>query len=299
MTSLFHHPVGDPVLCRSRPDLARARSLQAWANLNHCSLCAHECGVNRIAGETGPCRAGAVSRVFHAQTEVSDEQELAPLFALSFSGCDLRCDFCNTGRESWDPAAGSAVCDGPLPSPALEALARRATHALERGARSIMILGGEPTVHLPAALQLASLLPAEARLVWKTNAHGSAVGRELLHGVFDTWVADLKFGQDDCALRLARVPDYSRIVRENLQWAHRHTDLIVRHLLMPGHFDCCWRPVARWIAAELPGVKVSLRAGFWPGWFSARHPELRSTTSRAEESEAREFGRHLGLNLIP
>jgi uncharacterized Fe-S radical SAM superfamily protein PflX len=56
------------------------------------------------------------------------------------------------------------------------------------------------------------------------------------------------------------------VVRENLQWAHTHSDLIVRHLLMPGHAACCWRPVAEWLAENLPGVKVNLRAGFWPAW---------------------------------
>ena len=118
-----------------------------------------------------------------------------------------------------------------------------------------MLLGGEPTIHLPTALEFASLLPDDATLVWKTNAHATAEARALLDGVFDVWVADYKFGNDACAQRLAKVPDYTAVVRENLRWAHTHTDLIVRHLLMPGHVDCCWRPIAEWLAAELPGCE--------------------------------------------
>ena len=282
-----------------RAALALHRSRLARAHLQHCHLCAHRCGANRLAGEAGPCRAGTTARVFHTQTEVSDEQELAPVFAVAFSGCDLRCDFCNTGRQSWDPQAGIPVWQDAEPAPGLAAIASRARQALAHTARSVMILGGEPTIHLPAVLDLVSALPDEARLVWKTNAHGTPEARALLDGLFEVWVADYKFGQDTCALRLAGVPDYTVTVRENLLWARGHTDLIVRHLLMPGHLDCCWRPVAEWLASALPGVKVSLRTGFWPGWFSARHPELDQTTTRTEETRARELALQLGLHLIP
>src|SRR5690242_11272500 len=50
----------------SRPELARQRSLEARDSLANCHLCAHHCGVNRLAGEQGLCRAGAEARFFHA-----------------------------------------------------------------------------------------------------------------------------------------------------------------------------------------------------------------------------------------
>ncbi len=197
-------------LPRSRSDLARERAALARAALTECRLCAHDCGVNRVAGERGPCHAGAEARVFSAQVEVSDELELIPTYAIALSGCDLRCDFCITGRESWNPRAGEVF------SP--EEIAARAVAALAGGARTVMILGGEPTVHLPAALEIVAALPEDARLIWKTNAHGSAQARALLDGLFDVWLADYKFGNDACAARLARVPDYTRVTRENLRW---------------------------------------------------------------------------------
>jgi putative pyruvate formate lyase activating enzyme len=270
--------------------LARERAIQAHALLADCRLCAHDCGVNRLAGETGLCHAGAGARFFSAQVEVSDELELMPTFSVALSGCDLRCDFCITGKESWNPRAG-------LGFDAAE-MAAQAEAALENGARTIMVLGGEPTIHLPAALEFVSFLPASAKLIWKTNAHGSAQSRELLDGMFDVWLADFKFGNDACARRLAKVPDYVRVVQENLLWANEHSELIVRHLLMPGHVECCWRPVAEWLAENLPGVKVNLRAGFWPAWKSARHSELRGTVSDTEVKLASAIAIECNLNLI-
>jgi putative pyruvate formate lyase activating enzyme len=223
--------------------------------------------------------------------EVSDELELMPTFSVALSGCDLRCDFCITGKESWNPRAGLAFDAA--------AMAARAEAALHKGAKTIMVLGGEPTIHLPAALEFVSRLPDSARLIWKTNAHGSAPARELLDGMFDVWLADFKFGNDACAQRLAKISDYVRVVQENLRWANEHSELIVRHLLMPGHGECCWPPVAEWLAENLPGVKVNLRAGFWPAWHARRHQEFHHTLSTSENHLALELARKLGLNLIP
>ena len=275
----------------SRSALACERAAAARASLADCHFCAHHCGVNRLVGETGLCHAGAEARFFMAQTEVTDELELIPTFAVTLSGCDLRCDFCITGKESWNPRSGDA--------PVAIKMAEKAKAALRAGARTIMVLGGEPTIHLHAALEFVSLLPDDAKLAWKTNAHGSAQAREFLDGMFDVWVADYKFGNDDCARRLAKIPDYNDVVWENLLWANEHSELIVRHLLMPGHLECCWKPVAEWLAAELPGVKVNLRSGFWPAWKSARHPELHNVVSTDETRRAWQIAEQHGLNLIP
>jgi len=292
-TSLAERETGVQQTRRSAPRsvLARERARTAGAMLAECRFCAHDCGVNRLAGETGLCHAGAKARFFSAQVEVSDELELIPTFAVALSGCDLRCDFCITGASSWNPRAGAGFDAG--------AMAAQARMALQGGARTVMVLGGEPTIHLPAALEFVSLLPETAKLIWKTNAHASVPARELLNGMFDVWLADFKFGNDACARRLAKIPDYNRVVQENLLWADEHSELIVRHLLMPGHVECCWQPVAQWLAANLPGVKVNLRAGFWPAWHAARHAELRRLVSTRENDCAVGLAREFNLNLIP
>lgn len=285
---LVPSPLSIENVARSAKAAARIRS--ARAALLDCRLCAHECGVNRLESPAGQCHAGQHARVFQAQVEVSDELLLTPTLAIALSGCDLRCSFCITGRESWNPQAGQ-LAD-------IRELASAAERALANGARSIMILGGEPTIHLPTVLELVAALPDEATLVWKTNGHGTRQARALLAGLFDVWVIDYKFGNDQCASQLAQVPHYTTVVRENLVWAHANADLVVRHLVMPGHVDCCWRPVARWLAERMPEVKVNLRTGFWPAWQSHRHPELRGTVAPTDAAEALGYARSLGLKLV-
>jgi putative pyruvate formate lyase activating enzyme len=279
-----------PAHVTDRALVARERVLAARAALADCHLCAHHCGVNRLIGEQGLCHAGSETRVFSAQVEVGDELDLLPTFAIALSGCDLRCSFCITGAESWNPRAGQPL--DPI------ILAMQAEAAMRNGARTAMILGGEPTIHLPAVLEIIAALPSSLRLIWKTNAHGTAQARGWLEGLFDVWLADYKFGNDHCAKVLAGVPCYEEVVRENLVWASHHSELIVRHLLMPGHVDCCWEPVAGWLAANLPSVKVSLRSGFWPAWQAMNQPELCQPFSRTERESASAIARNYGLRLI-
>jgi len=269
----------------------------ARQSLADCHLCLHHCGADRLAGPSGRCHAGPDARFFAAQTDVSDELQLLPSFAVSLSGCNLRCDFCITGAPSWNPRAGSEL-DAVR-------LADRARAALAHGARSLMILGGEPTIHLPGLLELVAALPDNATLVLKTNACFTEAARPLLSGLFDVWLPDLKFGNADCAHRLAAIPhaaDYWTTVTSNLLWMVGEGDtseLIVRHLLMPGHVDCCWAPAAHWLSQHLPDVKVSLRSGYWPAWHAARHPELRVPLPRTELDRALALAQECRLNLVP
>lgn len=296
------NPPGTPTLTRqrlipTRSVLASQRIPIARHALAACHLCLHHCGTDRLASPSGRCHTGQDARFFAAQTDVSDELELLPSFAVSLSGCNLRCDFCITGGPSWNPRAGADL------DPAR--LAERARAALARGARTVMILGGEPTIHLPALLELVAALPDDAPLVLKTNACFTDHARPLLADLFDVWLPDLKFGNAECAHRLAAIPhsaDYWTTVTSNLLWMAGQdstSEVIVRHLLMPGHVDCCWAPAARWLATHLPTTKVSLRSGYWPAWHADRHPELRLPVERTELDRALALAQDCRLNLIP
>ena len=206
----------------------QAAARRARATMTSCRLCAHRCGVDRTRGPAGLCRSDAVSRVFHEGIEWAGESTLVPTYVVSLSGCNLRCDFCLTGRQSQDGAAGI-----PLDAAAVASRIRGSSRAL----RSVTILGGEPAIHLDGALEIAARVPPGLHLVWKTAAYASPEGLAILRGIPDVVLADYKFGNDACAERLARVPNYSATVQENLLWAAHQGDLIVRHLLMPGHLE--------------------------------------------------------------
>ncbi|MBI2901737.1 MAG: radical SAM protein [Planctomycetes bacterium] len=260
---------------------------RARAAMRACRLCALRCGADRTSGPAGACRTDAVTRVFHEGIEWAGESELVPTYVVSLSGCNMACAFCLTGGASQDGRAGT-----PLDGDAVGERIRVAT-----GLRSVTILGGEPTVHLDGAIEIAARVPRSLLLVWKTNATASAEALRLLRGIPDVVLADFKFGNDRCAGRIASMPDYVGAVRSNLRAWARRSRLIVRHLVMPGHLDCCFRPVAEWLAREMPRVPLSLMTGYLPA--HRAWGELARTNRAAECRRAAELVRTLGVHLVP
>jgi putative pyruvate formate lyase activating enzyme len=270
--------------------LAAERAREARHALRHCRLCAHRCGVDRTSGPAGECRSDAVSRLFHEGIEWAGEESLVPTYVLSLSGCNMSCSFCLTGAPSQNGRAGI-----PLAPDALGLRIAGCTAPL----KSVTLLGGEPTIHLDGALEIAARVPRQLPFVWKTNATASPEGLALLEGIPDVVVADYKFGNDRCAEKMARFPDYLRVVQANLRWAANTSRLIVRHLLMPGHVECCFAPVAEWLSRELPEVPLSLMTGFLPVFRAAKDPVLGRTNRSAECRRANEIVQSKGLRTAP
>ncbi len=121
-------------------------------------------------------------------------------------------------------------------------------------------------------------------VVWKSDFHGTPEAFALLDGVVDIYLADFKFGDDACAQRIAGVSSYLAVVTRNLITAAKQGELIVRHLLLPGHFDCCYRPIVGWLKAHLPGVKFSIRDSYLPRWQPAVTPSLPGRSCPARET---------------
>jgi putative pyruvate formate lyase activating enzyme len=256
----------------------------------HCTLCEHRCGIDRLQGEQGICRANSTANVFRHRVEYGEELELIPSHLFYLSGCDLRCCFCVGGEISVHPEYGQ-----PLTKPFFtEAVA----WGRAAGARNLQWVGGEPTIHLPAILEVMADCSDLPPIVWKSNFHATPEAFALLDGIVEVYVADFKFGNDACAKRIAEVPDYWNIVTRNLQIAANQGDLIVRHLLLPGHFDCCYRPILKWLRRNLPAAKFSLRDGYLPSWQAGRCAELLVPLDPATARRARALAEDLGINVV-
>lgn len=269
----------------------RERLARAEQHLRSCALCEHRCGVNRIAGERGPCKAGPSARVFRHRVECGEEVELIPSHLFYLSGCDLRCVFCIAEANAFNPLVGSELTG--------EFLAAAIAWGRLRGARNIQWVGGEPTIHLPAILSAMATCSDMPPVVWKSDFYGTPAAFELLKGVADVYVADFKFGNEPCARRLAKVDRYLPTVTRNLAVAAEQGDLIIRHLLLPGHFDCCYRPVVEHVARELPGAKFSIRTGYLPRWQASSYGTLAHPLDAKVARQAHELAAERGLNVVP
>ncbi len=275
---------------KSAASLHTVRNNGAMLHYASCVLCEHRCGVNRLNGEHGYCKAGAEARVFRQRVESGEELELIPSHLFYLSGCDLRCAFCIAESNAFDPSRGV-----PLTRDLFQ---KAIPWGKEQGARNIQWVGGEPTIHLPAILEAMSECSDLPPVVWKSDFYGTPAAFKLLDGIVDVYLADFKFGNDHCAERIARVSNYSAVVTRNLRLAAAAGDLIVRHLLLPGHFECCFRPVAAWLRDHLPRVKFSIRDGYLPKWRAVHMPDLGRRLDRESARQAHALAQEYGLNVV-
>lgn len=265
----------------------------ARAHWQDCHLCPHDCGPAR-AKARGVCRVGAQAYIASEMLHYGEEEPLRPAHAVFFSGCTAACSFCTAARFAFRPTYGILV------SP--EALAARVLQRQEQGARALAFIGGDPLPHLPFVLAVRSALGDRLRipLVFNSNFYVTDAAVALMDGVVDLYLPDLKFGpagaHGDCGVTLGGMPGYWQVVTGVTDALYRAGKrLIVRHLLMPGHFECCTAPVLAWLA-ERPRLPVSLLTQY----VAPAHArgELARPLAAHDVDRARQLAAALGLTLV-
>jgi putative pyruvate formate lyase activating enzyme len=258
--------------------------------LDECDLCPHHCRVNRNRGETGYCGVKAETAVHWEGILHGEEIELVPSHEVFLSGCTMRCAFCYSHEHITRPMSGQSM--------APEALAACARARWSQGATNLNLVGGEPTVHIPNILRALRSLQAPTPVVWNSNMYATPAAMALLDGVVDLFLGDIHFGNDGCARRLGRIPDYSASVRAAFQSAASSgASVIIRHLVMPGHLECCARPAMEWAASALRDVPFHLMFQYVPDYRALGDPILGRTLTPREIQRAKAIAAETRVDL--
>ena len=260
-----------------------------------CRLCPRDCGVDRLGSDPdaqphGPkgafCRLGEFAPVYKELLSLGEEAAISPTWLLDLGGCSWRCVFCSEWDHVVDPWRAPAVrLDPAWFVPRLQA-------RLEGGAKTVSFVGGDPTVSLLGVLRALAEVPFADWLpvVWNTNGQMSDAALAALDGVVACYLVDAKFGNDACAKRIAGPGavggrgELERTLRAAKDQGRRRPPeeqhlpaVIVRHLVMPGHLDCCTRPTLDWLAQAHPTVTVNLMTTYVPAG-----PALQGRAATAE-----------------
>ena len=297
-----------------------ARRDDAHRMLSDCRLCSRACGVDRTASADGAwCRLGAEAYAYKELLSHGEEACVSPTWLIDLSGCSLRCLFCTEWSAITQPVASPAV---PLRA---GWFLRRLSHHLDRGARTLSFVGGEPTVNLAGVLHVLAAVPPAQQLpiVWNTNGLIGAQAWPLLEGLVHTWVIDLKVGSQAAARRLlgAADLDYGGAVRACLDRIHASMAvpaagttwgrpqaakspqmLVIRHLLLPGASTAETALLLREVAERWPLATLNLMTMYLPFGPALRHSnapsELRSMVDVDQRDAAVRAARRLQLRLL-
>lgn len=277
--------------------LDRQKIAEAWAlAAPACGLCARDCQAPRGEfdedGSGGAwCRAPLLPRISSEMIHVGEEACLVPSHAIFFSGCLARCSFCQAWRSSQDPGFGVRVTSAQL--------AALIDQRRSEGARNVNFVGGDATIYLPYVLETLAGLQAPQQVVWNTAMYHGPRTAALLDGIVDVYLGDWKFGNDACARQIGAFVRYGETMRAS--YAHAAgsgADVIVRHLVMPGHVECCTAPVLADITRYAPGAKLSLMLHYLPSWKAEHDTLLGRMATRDELGRAEELAAHSGLERI-
>jgi len=237
--------------------------------IRSCTFCEWNCRVDRItASKLGICRLDSTSRVSTWFLHFGEEPPLVGRGGsgtVFFSSCNFRCAFCQNWDISQDPSSGAPL--GP------RQLAEIIKNLRNEGALNINFVGGDPTPNLHTIVAAMNEVDVNVPMLWNSNMYCSEQTMSILADLIDIWLPDFKYGNDSCALRLSGVPRYFEVVARNHELAHSNGDMIVRHLVMPNHVDCCTRPVFRWISEHCPSSVVNIMGQY--------HPDNRVLTDRS------------------
>lgn len=286
-----------------RTGALRERVERAEALLERCRLCGRRCQVNRLQGEEGKCRTGSKARVSSFGPHFGEE---APLVGQRGSGtiffayCNLRCVYCQNFTISQLGEGYEVEADD---------LANMMLSLQRRGCHNINLVS--PTHVVPqilAALEVAAGRGLVLPLVYNTGGYDSLETLELLDGLVDIYMPDMKYSDDMTGQRLSDVVDYPAVNRAAVKEMHRQVGdlevddngvavrgLLVRHLVLP-HDLAGTAETARFLAEEIsPNTYLNVMAQYRPYYRAREFRQLSRRINPKEYREALEMALSAGL----
>ena len=232
-----------------------------------CNACPRGC--NALRGETGAgfCRMGADPVIARAAPHYDEEPVISGTRgsgAIFFSGCALRCRFC----QNWPISHGNF---GQKVS--VERLREIYFELIDQGVHNINLVN--PT-HFAQAILKSLAEPLPVPVVWNSGGYEKVETLRRFEGKVQVYLPDLKYIQTDSARKYSAAGDYFDFAGPALKEMLRQTGpveldgdgiirrgTLVRHLILPGRAEESMA-ILDWIAENLPGAWVSLMAQYLP-----------------------------------
>ena len=206
----------------------------------HCTLCPRRCGVDRTRGQLGFCKMPGQIHAARAGVHYWEEPVISGSFgsgAVFFSGCTLKCAFCQNYDISQENFGK------PMTSTELRAAFER---LIDEGVQNINLV--TPAHFLPDILPaLEPKLPVP--VVYNCGGYESVETLRQLEGKIDVYLPDFKYSDNALAKKLSSAPDYFETASAAILEMYRQVGkpvleddemkrgVLVRHLVLPGCVD--------------------------------------------------------------
>ncbi|MBN2386120.1 MAG: radical SAM protein [Anaerolineales bacterium] len=286
-------------------ELAR-RAAEAHTRLADCRGCGQACGVNRLEGQRGVCRTGSLARVSSYGPHLGEEDPLRGWHGsgtIFFTRCNLHCQYCQNHDIS-QTDAGEEV--------SAEELAAIMLELQDLGCHNINFVSpSHVTAPILAAVLMASRKGLHIPLVYNTGGYDALPTLQLLDGVVDIYMPDMKYASARTALSYSKGRDYPAVNQAAVREMHRQVGdlqrnqrglarrgLLVRHLVLPNQLAGTGE-IVRFLAEEISrDTYLNLMDQYRPAYNARQYPRLARPIRPAEYQAAVDMARQAGLHRL-
>jgi putative pyruvate formate lyase activating enzyme len=271
--------------------------------LSPCTVCPRRCLVDRPGGELGECGMPASIDVSSANLHFGEEPPISGRNGsgtIFLTGCNLHCQYCQNYPISQyrNGATYSA-----------EKVAAMMLNLEKRGAHNINFV--TPTHYVPQLME--SMLIAykngmKIPIVYNSSGYDSLQMLQLLDGVIDVYMPDMRYADGKNSQKYSDVSDYPEINREAIREMHRQVGvlqiqkgvavkgLLIRHLVLP-NFISGSKEIFDFIAGIIsPDTYVAVMSQYFPAYNACSYPEISQRLKEDEYERALGWFNEAGLH---
>ena len=272
--------------------------------LNCCTLCPRECKVNRNKGEVGLCGMDSKIKVARIAPHYFEEPPISGdkgSGAIFFSGCNLKCIFCQNYNISTNNF-GKEI--------SINSLANKMVKLQKDGVHNINLV--TPTHFIPQikdSIKQAKKIGLNIPVVYNTSSYEKVSSLKLLDGLIDIYLPDLKYYDDIFAIRYSKAPNYFNIAIDAIEEMYRQVGpveldengimrkgIIVRHLLLPGHIEDSKKILEYLHLIYGDNIFISIMNQYTPLEQVKNIEELNRCVTEDEYNELIDYAVELGIN---
>ncbi len=248
-----------------------------------CSICPRHCNVDRSVN-LGFCQSPDSFRVARAALHfweepcISGKEGSGTVF---FSGCNLKCVFCQNNEISAENK-GVEISDDKLIS-IFENL-------ISKGANNINLVN--PTHYAKRLAKVLSRWKSPVPIVYNSSGYEEVETLKALDGLIDIYLPDLKYIRAEKAMRYSKAADYfekasaallemRRQVEDKFDGDIMKSGMIIRHLILPQNTNSSIA-VLDFIKSNFPNTFVSLMAQYTPCCDLSEFPEINRKITKRE-----------------
>jgi putative pyruvate formate lyase activating enzyme len=251
-----------------------------------CSICPHDCRNNRLNDEIARCYSGYLPIVSAYSQHFGEEPALVGTHGVGnifFGNCNLRCVYCQNFLISQNAR------EERKNQVSFERLAEIMLELQAKGCHEIGFVS--PTHFVPQIVRSVEIAAGQGLslpLIYNTNAYDSVDVLQLLDGIIDIYLPDLKYSDEEMGYQYSKVRDYPKHARAAIQEMHRQVGstlvlgddglvkrgLIIRHLVLPNDIAGS-KDALRWVQSHLgPRTVLSIMSQYFPTHRAATMPLL-------------------------